>query len=197
MPDATLNDREFVEWFAKPTSDRSMGDWWRMEVLADTSGSLNEALCRHATLRLDLADANKRIAELELENAALDEGGAIALRERDEARETLEKVREAAKLLCDRLGEIEKPINDIICLQFARTGRGYEGPTWGKPLKALLALLPAPPAQPPCPKCRGLKGRKMALSEIPGSVLNDGCNGEGWEPCPECGGSGVAPEKKP
>lgn len=53
------------------------------------------------------------------------------------------------------------------------------------------------PAQPPCPKCRGLKGRKMALSEIPGSVLNDGCNGEGWEPCPECGGSGVAPEKKP
>lgn len=55
----------------------------------------------------------------------------------------LERLREALQRLCDRLGEMEGPVNAIIGVQVARTGHGYAGPNWGEPLKIAQAALAA------------------------------------------------------
>lgn len=58
MPE--LSNREFVEWFALPGSDRTCRDWSRMDTLACIgSGTSAAMLSRVATLRLDLAERTR------------------------------------------------------------------------------------------------------------------------------------------
>lgn len=86
----SMNDREFIAWFRNLDNDRTASDWKRMIGIAG-SGALCTLtdLYSIASLRLDLADRDKQVAELSVSGGELIERWHTALDQRDEARETL------------------------------------------------------------------------------------------------------------
>lgn len=84
-----MNDREFVEWCRAEDANEYFidgEDWLRLEMLSDISTIYPRIMIAFASLRLDLAERDKQVAELSVSGGELIERWHTAIDQRDEAR---------------------------------------------------------------------------------------------------------------